>query len=52
MKTNTIKSEYKDGKLYITFTYWEGKCACDGKTITRPFDKDPTQQELVKSIYL
>ena len=51
MKTLIIKSEYVGTQLSVTFKYWrKGECACTGKTITRFFDKTPSEDELVASI--
>ena len=50
MKINVIQSQYKGGKVYVTFMYWYGSCACEGETVTRVFDKDPTQEDLRNSV--
>ena len=50
MNINIIKSEYKGKQLEVTFRYWEGDCACEGKTIKGMFDNSPTKSELIKSI--
>ena len=50
MNINVIRSEYKGKLLEVTFRYWEGSCACTGKTITRMFKDTPSKAEMIASI--
>ena len=50
-KIQRLNTIYVNDKTIVSFRYWvKGECACTAKKRTHQFNKNPTDQEIIKLI--